>query len=584
MSQGFNVASLEDQELKLENQFKERNRIYDVVEEINRQYPVKRIGLLIVAGTVASLSILSSSMPAMAALTPSALVQAGYWYGDEDIRAVLSTRVGDRAYVAPALPFESRELLTDIVTSAVAEAREKGAALIPVNFSNAHWAALAIKSDESGALKVIYNDSLGGAIASRGNGALLAEVLREINPNIEIIDLQLVQQSDGSSCGAFTAENLAIIADLDASDLSAERLKEILGKLNNAALIRAGHFKILLNGGESVDPVVLKPVATMKASLVKEHNSQLMANIGRVTSLNYDRLSSLNRISPSGVASSSDDALEHGAWAKGFAGSVKQNFKGSDNSSSRLKAKLHGFVVGADTKLDDNTTIGLSYSDISSKAKASENNISTGTANISSNIFSLYGSSNIDDHISLSGNVSYGNAVIKNKEVAGKNTKRKGQLAGGSLQLEYDHAANDYLVITPNLGMDYSQLKIKSYSDGSLKFGKTLEQQLGMFAGVRLSSFFDASRFTIIPELKGEYRHPLWQKGGTLKISNQLNQTILTQQNKSSKTGSYTLGGTINLIGDVLELSGGWEHIWQGSGQSDKSLAHLGWVKVRVNF
>ena len=145
------------------------------------------------------------SFGACAEVIPTNLVNPGYWYQDEDIRAVLKNRLNENnVYVAPALPFESRDLVEDIVRDSVGEATNRGTALIPVNFSNAHWAGLAIKRTDVGTIKVIYNDSLGSSIDGRTGSALLADILQQINPNVEIIDLQVHQQRDGSSCGGAT--------------------------------------------------------------------------------------------------------------------------------------------------------------------------------------------------------------------------------------------------------------------------------------------------------------------------------------------------------------------------------------------
>ena len=49
------------------------------------------------------------STSSIAVPNPANLIQSGYWSPYPDIIAVLNSRVGDSAYLAPALPFESRE-------------------------------------------------------------------------------------------------------------------------------------------------------------------------------------------------------------------------------------------------------------------------------------------------------------------------------------------------------------------------------------------------------------------------------------------------------------------------------------------
>ena len=259
--------------------------------------------LLLLLSTAATISTFSYSSAVLAAVNPANLVQAGYWYSDEDVRAVLKNRLDQaNSYVAPALPFESEVLLTDVVRDSINEARNKGTALIPVNFANSHWAALAIKRTNAGALKVIHNDSFGSPIDSKANSRLLRDIIRQIDPTIEIVDLQVRQQSDGSSCGAFTAENLIKIAELDVSNLSNDQLKELLTAVNDATSIRNSHFYILYEGEGVFDIEELKPKAQVIGNELENQNRQLLQGIANVNSFIYDRLSNLNR-SFAGVAS-----------------------------------------------------------------------------------------------------------------------------------------------------------------------------------------------------------------------------------------------------------------------------------------
>ena len=185
------------------------------------------------------------SARALAKPDPLKLIQSNYWYEDDDIRAVLEYRVGKTAYIAPALPLESKELIIDILVSSIMEAKTKGCALIPVNLNNSHWAALAIKTDDSGRIKAIYNDSLGNSSISLATGLLLSGDLAKIDPTIEWVDLEVTQQSDGSSCGAFTAENLITIAKLNISNMNIEELRNALSYNKDASAIRQLHYQNL---------------------------------------------------------------------------------------------------------------------------------------------------------------------------------------------------------------------------------------------------------------------------------------------------------------------------------------------------
>ncbi|MDA9163808.1 hypothetical protein N9N97_02880 [Rickettsiaceae bacterium] len=72
---------------KSENRNKEQlHPMHKIVEDMYKAYPVKRMALIVATCSAVSLSILATSLPAMAAPSPISLVKSGYWYADEDIR------------------------------------------------------------------------------------------------------------------------------------------------------------------------------------------------------------------------------------------------------------------------------------------------------------------------------------------------------------------------------------------------------------------------------------------------------------------------------------------------------------------
>ena len=532
--------------------------------------------IILKLSTAMVLTVFSAS--SLAVPNTANLIQSSYWYEDEDIRAVIKSRVGDSAYIAPALPFESTELVSDIVRSSVAESKTLGSALIPINFGNSHWAALAIKAGRDGRIRVIYNDSFGSPIASTSNGALVAQILKEIDPTIELIDLQVRQQSDGSSCGAFTAENLITIGALDISNMSVEELRNALRQINNAPAIRALHFRGLMGSTSVVDVIVLKPQAEMTIAQIDSLNKHLVTGLNNISSFTYDRLSHLNRMSVSGFASG-DDSLNHGVWLKGFLGKQtdKQKSVGTNIDS---KADLRGVIIGADTKLDDDSTIGIALSHTDSKGKNSIVSTAINMANISNNIFSLYGSNVLGDDLIISGNIAYGLAQIKIDSPTANisSTKRKATLLGGALTANYNLYSSEYLMISPRLGGSYNQLDLKSYNDGSIKINKTKQQEFNLMTGVVTTGFLELSSLTLMPEVSVDYSHGIWRKGNKQTISNQLNQTIISQKTNNSQ-GILRLGTGLTIASDMFEVGGGYERNWQG-----KSRDYMGYAKVRVNF
>jgi len=342
--------------------------------------------------------------------------------------------------------------------------------------------------------------------------------------------------------------------------------------------------------GEGVfDVTELKPRAEAVAGEVKSQNRQLIRNISNVSNLTHDRLGHLNRASNIAGISSGDGDLEHGVWVQGFMGSEtdKDNVgSGVTKSNISSKSKLHGFVLGADTLLDEDTTIGLAFSHSQNTTKQKLQGILTNTDKISSNILSIYGSGMIDDDISLNSNIAFGKAIIKTTNQTAANSansinsssKQKGDLLGGALIANYRLYANESIEISPRFGASYNQLTIKGHKDGSIKIGKTRQQELDINVGMAVSGFYDTDSFTLIPEINVDYSHGVWNKGNKVKISNHLDQTVLSQKLSNNK-GVLKLGTGLTIAADRIEFGGGYEHSIQ-----DKSRAHMGYVKVRVHF
>lgn len=560
------------------------------------------------AAIIFSSSILAFNLssPALASVNPSNLVQNGYWYTDDDIREVIKDKLDEsKYYVAPAIPFESRELVTDIVRDSVNEARLKGSALIPVNFGN-HWAALAIKRTDNGGLKIIYNDSLGSPITDKTNSQLLKDVLTRIDPSIEIIDLQVRQQTDGSSCGAFTAENLITIAELNVSNLSENDLKEIISKINNAESIRKSHFYLLVkNDGDNPFTVdVVEEELDIAVNSLTSYQDQITSIIGNISTITNDRLVSLNGLS--GISSGSK-APEYGAWIKGIVGSSSGKTKINSNNTqdanldynSIIKGKLYGAAIGVDTKIDEDGTLGISYANImhkgnnkinaapnSSNAKTSTSD-STSSSKLLSHIVTAYGSANVSNELVLHGLISYGDTVIKNSTGAESKftSKQNGHFFSSNISANYLLYSGEYLSLVPRVKGTYSDITLKGYSTDFIKIPKNNNQELQLAAGASL--FMDISgesNIAILPELSFEYSRSLMRKGSTLKISNFINQqTVTTDVNNNHD--QLNLGANLNILSGDFELGLGYEHVIQNK-KKNKGVNkwNIGYLKLRIEF
>jgi hypothetical protein len=527
------------------------------------------------------------------------IANISYWYGDEDIRAVLQSRLGASAYIAPAAHNDS-ELIDEIAANAVVEAGKGKPVLIPVNLNNSHWVALAIRKNNDGNLIVFFNDSLGGGIGGAfSESSKYLSAIKAIAPNAQIIDLMVHQQNDGSSCGAFTAENLIAIANLDMSSLTAEAARAVLSKINDARAIR-----LLQLGNDSPLYQKLVAIEEVASSVVVSDNIEALTsltlnNISNLESVISDRLGSLYLAdNVSGFSSGDSSSSQYGIWFRGNIGT--NNFKFSRNLSdlAKIKTSSRGGAIGIDTKLDEETTIGIAASYDLSTSKTVASNInqvnnpggSNGvsgnsfTGNTSSIIGSLYGSFVFNEALVFSGNASIGKVLNKtsyrnilNNNVNGKVTgKASGNLMAAGLRADYYMPILSFTLV-PNLGVSYDQLKISKIKQSNFSVSKTNIRKISVSPGISVIRPFEVGSVRIVPELtvSGSFSHI---KSGKISIKND-SDLVLTSRKLNLAKSSFDLGGSLTLAGEMLEVTIGYNRVVQKN-----NLGNNGYVKLRVNL
>ena len=553
----------------------------------------KRLKNLLTTAVIPSIFIAGFSNAASATNINPEIANINYWYGDEDIRGVIANRLGNSAYVAPAVP-NNVALINDVAAAALNEARAGLPALIPVNLNGNHWTALAIRTKVNGDVVVFYNDSfgssLGGATTESG---MHIEAIKKLVPNVEIIDLQVHQQNDGSSCGAFTAENLIALSMLDQKDLTAEAARDVLKDITDAKAIRI----LQLNALSSLYQKIVTSQELAAISLTKN-------NIETTTELAYQETSNLsslltNRLSHLHLAdngdtgiSAGDEQLNYGAWVLGSAG--KGLFKAKD--SSKIKHNIGFASIGFDGKIDDDTILGiaLSYNINSLKPKvASSNNgndnnndnaknsradFSTSTRSI---IGSVYGSMQADEQLVIHGNITLGKLYGKTKYQSflsdDNSFKLKGELFGASLGANY-YIPLASLVLVPSLTGSYEGVKFAAVKQGNFNTDKTHVQKFSIKPSLSLATTFEYENFQLIPDVTASYTNSPFIKSKKLKVRNASGKTLSNNKISVAKD-SYNLRASLTLASERIETSIGYERTAQ-----PKYLGHIGYLKLRINI
>ena len=514
------------------------------------------------------------------------IANISYWYGDDDIRAVIKSRLGDSVYIAPAVP-NNAELIRDVAAAALTEAQAGKPALIPVNLNNNHWTGIAIRMKADGSIIVFYNDSFGTPVVgvSSESGQYI-DAIRKILPMAEIVDLQVHQQNDGSSCGAFTAENLIALAGLSQVNLTPEAARGLLANINDARTIRILQLGSLEAKIIAASEIIAGSVAGKYAEAVSKVAFSDMANFAGAT---MDRLTHLYLIDTGNMGvSSGDGESDYGLWIKGSYGSG--TFKPQD--SLAVKQKCRGGSIGFDGKLDDDTIIGIALNHNQTKLKPKStsetvvSNISNNTGSkfsgdIRSLIGSFYGSINISERLVLSGEARIGQVDAKmnyQSLINGNNRFRlKGGLLGGSLAADYYYPIGK-LFLVPNFGVSYETVSFKGKNQGNLKIEKLAICRPAITGGIALIGVFQAGEYQLIPEIRASYEAGFSVKSNRLKISNSGGMSLSDYRIPVPKD-TYRLGASMGITFSRFEASAGYEQA-----RYKRYLGNSFYGKLRINI
>jgi len=494
------------------------------------------------------------------------IANISYWYGDDDIRAVIKSRLGDSVYIAPAVP-NNAELIKASAAAALLEAQAGKPALIPVNLSNNHWTGIAIRTKLDGNIIVFYNDSFGTPVGGKGSeSGQYINAIKKILPMAEIVDLRVHQQNDGSSCGAFTAENLIALAGLHQVNLTLEAARELLAKINDARTIRIMQLGSLEAKIIAASEIIAGSMAGKYAEAVSGVTFSDMANFAGAT---MDRFTHLYLIDTGNIGVSGGDwESNYGLWTRGSYGSGI--FKPQD--SLQVKQKSTGGSIGFDGKMDDDTVIGIALNHNQTKLKPKSapetvvSNISNNagskfSGDIRSLIVSLYGSINMNERLVLGGEVRLGqfDAKMNYQSLLNGNSrfKLKGSLLGGSLTADYYYPIGK-LFFVPNLGISYETVSFKGKNQGNLKIGKLVIRKPAITGGVALTGVLQKGECQLIPEIRAAYEAGFSTKSNRLKICNS-GGMILSDYRIPVPKDTYRLGASMGISFSRFEASAGYE-------------------------
>ncbi|WP_265534274.1 autotransporter family protein [Pseudomonas saponiphila] len=272
--------------------------------------------------------------------------------------------------------------------------------------------------------------------------------------------------------------------------------------------------------------------------------------------------------------SSGDVLAEKGVWIQALSSDAEQD---SRHGIDGYDANTNGIAVGADGKLNADTTVGLAYSYLTSDVKSDLGN----KTDVSGHALTLYGNW-ARDNFFVDTSLMYGwNENESKRYIAGTRAKADydseifgvNALAGYTLQLDKQW------LLEPQIGARYANVSMDSYrekgSSVALNVGSQRYEIGEMGLGARLAAAFDVGVGSLEPEAKLMAWHDfIGDKVGTTSTF-VLGGTPFTTRGATPARDSYELGVGANYRVGAWSVGGTYNYLTSNGFDADTFSANV---------
>lgn len=346
---------------------------------------------------------------------------------------------------------------------------------------------------------------------------------------------------------------------------------------------------LLTNGQDLVSALnALQPVIVEASEQISEAVDMSLSTIGnRLRSSIIQTFSIAQDDSIQGI-SAGDDDYAHGVWSSIFWGSVTQKARGE---SPGFKSRTTGYVVGADTKIAEDRTIGIAFSYADNNVKHKDTNDGD-TSKVKAYTTSIYGVQEINDKWFLQAMGSFSRNKISNREQRFfQNTPEiaKGDFYtnayGLSVLAGYNKLITDRSIMITTFGFEYlvlgkSKYKETGTTNQNLTIRKATDHKLDAIVGTSFSYETNFHKYRVVPEVHGNISYDLLNKSPkvTVLLDGLAGNTLVKKTTEQERI-FYNLGTSLSASKGAVEVSAGYDFYF-----TKKYNAHQGALKVRLNF
>ncbi|MDF0731936.1 autotransporter domain-containing protein [Pseudomonas entomophila] len=277
-------------------------------------------------------------------------------------------------------------------------------------------------------------------------------------------------------------------------------------------------------------------------------------------------------------ASSGDGFSQAGVWVQSLYSDATQ---GRRDGIAGYNAYSHGIAVGADAKLDEQTTLGLAYSFIDTDVNGKSGN----KTSVQSHAFTLYGGYELGNYF-VDASLTYGlNDNQGKREIAGSRAKADydSDLLGLNLVGGYTWRISPGLLLEPRLAARYSRVDIDGYREkdasAALKVDDQRYEAIELGAGVRVAGSHALGAGTLEPQAKLMAYHDFAADQAQSTSTFLLGSTPFVTQGATAARNSYEAGVGADYKLGAVTLGVNYDYIGKSGFDADVFSA-----KVRYDF
>ncbi|KAE9658338.1 autotransporter domain-containing protein [Pseudomonas sp. PB105] len=272
--------------------------------------------------------------------------------------------------------------------------------------------------------------------------------------------------------------------------------------------------------------------------------------------------------------SSGDVLAEQGVWLQALSSDANQD---SRHGIDGYDANTNGIAVGADGKLNTETTVGLAYSYLTSDVKSDLGS----KTDVSGHALTLYGNW-ARDNFFVDTSLMYGwNDNESKRYIAGTRAKANydSEIFGINALAGYTFQLDKQWLLEPQIGARYANVSIDSYrekgSSAALNVGKQRYETGEMGLGARLAAAFDVGAGSLEPEAKLMAWHDFIGDKASTTSTFVLGGTPFTTTGATPARDSYELGLGANYRVGAWTVGGMYNYLTSSGFDADTFTANV---------